>query len=192
MKDDLMAGITVAGIYSAITIAAMEDTGFYKGNYAMAEPMMYGRNAGCGLALNECVVNGVSQIPEMFCTFTEKKLVCTSDRLGLGACLPYNQPSQLPPAVSVLRQQLVRQPQCADGLLPLRAAVSQYEVQYRRGSLERQCVRRHVEVSGRSHWLCRGLVVVPPVWHLRRGAVFHNDVRREGEWGENVHQVHTR
>ncbi|KAK7199518.1 major surface protease gp63 [Novymonas esmeraldas] len=98
MKDDLMAGTTVAGIYSAITIAAMEDTGFYKGNYAMAEPMMYGRNAGCELVTDKCVVKGVSQFPGMFCgSAKRKRLVCTSDRLGVGDCNLVDYDSPLPP-----------------------------------------------------------------------------------------------
>ncbi|KAK7199441.1 major surface protease gp63 [Novymonas esmeraldas] len=98
MKDDLMAPSHGAGIYSAITIAAMEDTGFYKGNYAMAEPMMYGRNAGCGLVQEKCVVNGVSQFPEMFCGSANRtNLVCGSDRLGVGRCNLVNHDSPLPP-----------------------------------------------------------------------------------------------
>ncbi|KAK7199470.1 major surface protease gp63 [Novymonas esmeraldas] len=97
MKDDLMASTSGAGIYSAMTIAAMEDTGFYKGNYAMAEPMMYGRNAGCGLVRQKCVVNGVSQFPEMFCgSGNATNLVCSSDRLGVGECELGNHPSPLP------------------------------------------------------------------------------------------------
>ncbi|KAK7199296.1 major surface protease gp63 [Novymonas esmeraldas] len=97
MKDDLMASSSGAGIYSAITIAAMEDMGFYKGNYAMAEPMMYGRNTGCGLVREKCVVKGVSQFPEMFCgSVNSTKLVCASDRLGVGDCKLVNHPSPLP------------------------------------------------------------------------------------------------
>ncbi|KAK7199168.1 major surface protease gp63 [Novymonas esmeraldas] len=97
MKDDLMAGTPVAGIYSAITIAAMEDTGFYKGNYSMAEPMMYGRNAGCGLRTHKCVVNGVSQFPAMFCgSANATDLVCASDRLGVGNCSIVDHDSPLP------------------------------------------------------------------------------------------------
>ncbi|KAK7199458.1 major surface protease gp63 [Novymonas esmeraldas] len=98
MKDDLMASSNGAGIYSAITIAAMEDTGFYKGNYSMAEPMMYGRNAGCGLVTEKCVVNGVSQFPEMFCgSANATKLVCASDRLSVGDCDLFNHDLPLPP-----------------------------------------------------------------------------------------------
>ncbi|KAK7199074.1 major surface protease gp63 [Novymonas esmeraldas] len=98
MKDDLMAGTPMTGIYSAITIAAMEDTGFYKGNYSMAEPMMYGRNAGCELVRQKCVVKGVSQFPEMFCgSANATKLVCASDRLSVGYCKLVNHPRPLPP-----------------------------------------------------------------------------------------------
>ncbi|KAK7199556.1 major surface protease gp63 [Novymonas esmeraldas] len=97
MKDDLMASADGAGIYSSITIAAMEDTGFYKGNYSMAEPMMYGRNAGCGLVRQKCVVKGVSRFPEMFCgSANATKLVCASDRLSVGDCNFVNYPSPLP------------------------------------------------------------------------------------------------
>ncbi|KAK7199431.1 major surface protease gp63 [Novymonas esmeraldas] len=98
MKDDLMAAADGAGIYSAITIAAMEDMGFYKGNYSMAEPMMYGRNAGCGLLTENCVVNGVSQFPDMFCGSAKRnKLVCASDRLSVGDCNIIKYDSPLPP-----------------------------------------------------------------------------------------------
>ncbi|KAK7199249.1 major surface protease gp63 [Novymonas esmeraldas] len=98
MKDDLMAGSSVAGIYSAMTIAAMEDTGFYKGNYSMAESMMYGRNAGCGLVTAKCLVNGISRFPEMFCGSANRdKLVCSSDRLGVGDCNIVHHDSPLPP-----------------------------------------------------------------------------------------------
>ncbi|KAK7199444.1 major surface protease gp63 [Novymonas esmeraldas] len=98
MKDDLMASSNGAGIYSAITIAAMEDMGFYKGNYSMAEPMMYGRNAGCRIWKKKCVVNGVSQFPEMFCGSANRtNLVCASDRLSVGRCFLVNHPSPLPP-----------------------------------------------------------------------------------------------
>ncbi|KAK7199298.1 major surface protease gp63 [Novymonas esmeraldas] len=98
MKDDLMASSNGAGIYSAITIAAMEDMGFYKGNYSMAEPMMYGRNAGCEFLKKKCVINGTSRFPEMFCGSANRSdLVCTSDRLSVGFCNLVNYDSPLPP-----------------------------------------------------------------------------------------------
>ncbi|MDD9341402.1 MAG: leishmanolysin-related zinc metalloendopeptidase [Providencia heimbachae] len=48
-KEELMAAaFTGIEAYTALTIAAMEDTGFYKGDYSKAEPMKWGRNIGCG------------------------------------------------------------------------------------------------------------------------------------------------
>ncbi|CCW71256.1 unnamed protein product [Phytomonas sp. Hart1] len=88
-KDELMAPADSACFYTAITIAAMEDTGYYKGNYRNAESMVWGKNAGCGLFDEKCVINGVSQVPEMFCdskmnSYSEFK--CSSNRLGIGNC----------------------------------------------------------------------------------------------------------
>ncbi|CCW69086.1 unnamed protein product [Phytomonas sp. Hart1] len=89
-KDDLMSAFNSAGFYTAITIAAMEDTGYYKGNYGNAESMAWGKNAGCVLFDENCVINGVSQVPAMFCdrkipSISEFK--CTSDRMGIGDCM---------------------------------------------------------------------------------------------------------
>ncbi|MDD9338078.1 MAG: leishmanolysin-related zinc metalloendopeptidase, partial [Providencia heimbachae] len=84
-KDELMSGISGIGYYTAITIAAMEDLGFYKGNYDKAESMSWGQNAGCDLLDKPCVVNGVSQFPSMFCT-EQGKESCTTDRLAIGVC----------------------------------------------------------------------------------------------------------
>ncbi|CCW72274.1 unnamed protein product [Phytomonas sp. Hart1] len=88
-KDELMAPSDSAGFYTAITIAAMEDTGYYKGNYRNAESMAWGKNAGCVLFDKNCVIDGVSQVPEMFCDdkyYSISDYKCTSDRMGIGDC----------------------------------------------------------------------------------------------------------
>ncbi|CCW61212.1 unnamed protein product [Phytomonas sp. EM1] len=88
-KDELMSPVIYAGFYTAMTIAAMEDTGYYKGNYSNAESMAWGKNAGCVLFNEKCVINGVSQVPEMFCvteTRTKSEYKCTSNRLDVGYC----------------------------------------------------------------------------------------------------------
>ncbi|CCW72228.1 unnamed protein product [Phytomonas sp. Hart1] len=88
-KDDLMSPKKGGFFYTAITIAAMEDTGYYKGNYRNAESMAWGKNAGCVLFDKNCVIDGVSQVPEMFCdskTVSISELKCTSDRMGIGDC----------------------------------------------------------------------------------------------------------
>ncbi|CCW72232.1 unnamed protein product [Phytomonas sp. Hart1] len=89
-KDELMSPINGTSFYTTFTIAAMEDTGYYKGNYSNAESMSWGKNAGCLLFDKKCVIDGVSQVPEMFCvvnTTNKSELKCASDRMGIGCCL---------------------------------------------------------------------------------------------------------
>ncbi|PWV18491.1 putative surface protease GP63 [Trypanosoma cruzi] len=96
-KDELMAGVSGIGYYTALTMAALEDTGFYRANWGKEEPMSWGNNSGCALLTEKCVVNGVTQYPEMFCTVKSSLLQCTSDRLGLGHCTIYLYDAPLPP-----------------------------------------------------------------------------------------------
>ncbi|KEG07190.1 putative peptidase M8 [Trypanosoma grayi] len=90
-KDELMTGLVGAGRYTLLTLAAFADLQFYMVDWTKAEPMNWGRNAGCDFLTNEkkCVESGVSKHPGMFCTGStdEKKLRCTSDRQALGTCV---------------------------------------------------------------------------------------------------------
>ncbi|RNF07903.1 putative surface protease GP63 [Trypanosoma cruzi] len=85
-KDELMAGISGIGYYTSLTMAALEDTGFYKANWGTEEPMSWGNNSGCALLTEKCLINGVTKYPEMFCTAETALFSCTSDRLALGYC----------------------------------------------------------------------------------------------------------
>ncbi|KAF8279824.1 putative surface protease GP63 [Trypanosoma cruzi] len=96
-KDELMAGKEGIGYYTALTMAAFEDTGFYKANWGMEEPMSWGNNSGCALLTEKCVINGVTKFPEMFCTARSSLFSCTSDRLGLGHCTIELYDAPLPP-----------------------------------------------------------------------------------------------
>ncbi|PBJ81137.1 surface protease GP63,metallopeptidase [Trypanosoma cruzi cruzi] len=96
-KDELMAGIPGIGYYTALTMAAFEDTGFYRANWGTEEPMSWGNNSGCALLTEKCVINGVTQYPEMFCTVNSSLLSCTSDRLALGRCTIHLYDVPLPP-----------------------------------------------------------------------------------------------
>lgn len=41
-------------VYSRITLALMEDTGWYRANYSMAQPLSWGLKAGCDFVLKSC------------------------------------------------------------------------------------------------------------------------------------------
>ncbi|XP_050340148.1 leishmanolysin-like [Bactrocera neohumeralis] len=72
--QDMMCGYVGPSMkYSAITMAAMEDLGFYKPVYEKAEYMEWGFGVGCGLLTNKCVIDGVSQFSSMFCANLEGK-----------------------------------------------------------------------------------------------------------------------
>ncbi|EKG01091.1 surface protease GP63, putative,metallopeptidase, putative [Trypanosoma cruzi] len=96
-KDELMAGKEGIGYYTALTMAAFEDTGFYKANWGKEKPMSWGNNSGCALLTEKCVINGFTQYPEMFCTAESSPLLCTSDRLALGYCTIHLYDIPLPP-----------------------------------------------------------------------------------------------
>jgi leishmanolysin-like peptidase len=54
-ENEAMTGThTQNPIYSRITMALMEDTGWYLPNYALAEELAWGRGLGCDFALKSC------------------------------------------------------------------------------------------------------------------------------------------
>ncbi|KEG06672.1 putative surface protease GP63 [Trypanosoma grayi] len=86
-KNELMAGMSGAGYYTALTMGAFEDMMFYKANWGMEEHMRWGHNSGCKLLEEKCLVNGVSAYPDMFCNkSTGGAMHCTFDRQALGYC----------------------------------------------------------------------------------------------------------
>lgn len=89
-KNDLMAAVVDTYYYTAMDIAAMEDTGYYKGNYSKAELMPWGFQGGCSLISEKCIEKDVSQQPSMFCTdetVVAPYATCTFDRMSLGYCM---------------------------------------------------------------------------------------------------------
>ncbi|EKF31021.1 surface protease GP63, putative [Trypanosoma cruzi marinkellei] len=90
-KDDLMSSMVSSGtgFYTAMTLAAFEDMGFFKANFSMAETMRWGKNVGCGFVnQNQCKPDDHKNYPEMFCPYdsSQIKRQCTSDRVYLGVC----------------------------------------------------------------------------------------------------------
>ncbi|ORC92885.1 putative surface protease GP63 [Trypanosoma theileri] len=86
VKDELMAGLSGVSYYTALTMAAFEDLGYYRANWGMEEQMSWGKDAGCEFLYEKCVKNNNTRYPDMFCTKKFKGPRCTSDRLALGNC----------------------------------------------------------------------------------------------------------
>ncbi|CAD2222876.1 Leishmanolysin, putative [Angomonas deanei] len=83
-KDDLMAGyIGEVMFLSPITLAFMEETGFYTPDYNQANILPYGHGAGCNFVRQPCISGGVSAYPQYFPTAYTKQL-CASDYGAVG------------------------------------------------------------------------------------------------------------
>ncbi|RNE99055.1 surface protease GP63, partial [Trypanosoma conorhini] len=85
-KDELMAPLGGAGLYTELTLGAFVDLGFYKANWAAAEPMAWGKSSGCELLRKKCAQLSLSNYPKMFCNESDFHLRCTSDRYFSGRC----------------------------------------------------------------------------------------------------------
>ena len=95
-ENEAMTGIfTNNPVFSRITLALMEDTGWYRANYRMAENLDWGRTSGCIFAQNSCKAwmdyqmrNNRSVSP--YCTQLPPKnhahTGCTHSYHGVGIC----------------------------------------------------------------------------------------------------------
>ncbi|KAF8297317.1 putative surface protease GP63 [Trypanosoma cruzi] len=88
MRDEMMTSDVGVGLYSALTLAAFEDMGFYLANYSAAEMLWWGNNSGCGLLEKKCLTDGITEYPDLFCNcfWSAGYDFCTYDRLSLGRC----------------------------------------------------------------------------------------------------------
>eukprot|EP00966_Prymnesium_polylepis_P202690 4695866-Prymnesium_polylepis.1 len=95
MANEVMAAVTShSAVYSALTLAALEDSGWYRANYTMAEPLLWGRLQSCSFATGKCIINGVAQ-NSVFCT-TSGAHACTVDHKAIATCNIASYTSSLP------------------------------------------------------------------------------------------------
>ncbi|EKF38491.1 surface protease GP63, putative [Trypanosoma cruzi marinkellei] len=66
MRDELMTSDAGVGLYSALTLAALEDMGVYKANRSAAEMLRWGNNSGCWLLGKKCLTDGIAEYPDLF------------------------------------------------------------------------------------------------------------------------------
>lgn len=87
-----------AAILSPLTLAALEDSGWYRANYSMAEPLLWGRNEGCGYVTERCVSN--SGVLDGMCTTMDSDessfFGCSSGRRAQGQCNLIRHSADLP------------------------------------------------------------------------------------------------
>lgn len=105
-QDEAMTGTvhTKDPAYSRLTFALLEDTGWYKPNYAYAHPVTWGRGMGCDFARKSCkeLMSGEAEMQYPFCTeimssSSATKTTCTFDASAVGSCNLVQYTADLPP-----------------------------------------------------------------------------------------------
>ncbi|XP_071451528.1 leishmanolysin-like peptidase [Hetaerina americana] len=105
-EDEAMTGTqTQEGSFSRLTLALMEDTGWYRANYSVAAPLHWGKGLGCSFAMRSCAdwmmdrkSKGLSEAP--FCTRVKRNPLhteCTHNRKSVALCNLLQFPEPLPP-----------------------------------------------------------------------------------------------
>ncbi len=72
-------------VLSEMTLALIEDTGFYKVNYFTGGLFGFGKNEGCAFLEEKCKINDKNIFPKTFCE-KEKQVFCSRSRTSLGDC----------------------------------------------------------------------------------------------------------
>eukprot|EP00927_Polykrikos_kofoidii_P054229 TRINITY_DN48684_c0_g1_i1.p1 TRINITY_DN48684_c0_g1~~TRINITY_DN48684_c0_g1_i1.p1 ORF type:complete len:1468 (-),score=220.05 TRINITY_DN48684_c0_g1_i1:16-3876(-) len=79
---------------STVTLAVLEDSGWYKVDFALAGDFSFGKGAGCDFVLGSCVKDGETAFQETFCTSQNVRsclaprsiIGCTADRKAKAVC----------------------------------------------------------------------------------------------------------
>ncbi|XP_065839196.1 leishmanolysin-like peptidase isoform X2 [Oscarella lobularis] len=90
LENEAMTGtFTQNPVFSEITFALLEDSGWYKPDYSKADRLNWGKNAGCSFTTQSCGSPINSNNPAPFCTALKQQpfqLRCTVDRLAVALC----------------------------------------------------------------------------------------------------------
>ena len=94
-ENEAMTGTyTQDPVFSRITFALMEDTGWYKANYSMADELDWGKGLGCGFTKSSCKAWMETHLrmrkpAEPFCYTIKKsplRMRCTHSKLSVALC----------------------------------------------------------------------------------------------------------
>lgn len=98
MLTEFMVGFTYdEATLSDITLAFLEDSGWYKTNYYTGGLFRYGKNAGCSFINDKCIINEKVNFNNEFCN-NKNAPFCTAGRLNKGFCYINNYPSNIDPS----------------------------------------------------------------------------------------------
>ncbi|XP_026464697.1 leishmanolysin-like peptidase [Ctenocephalides felis] len=105
LENEAMTGThTQSPVFSRITLALMEDSGWYRADYSYAEPLSWGRGLGCDFVMKSCKdwINtklARSRSIHPFCDKLKRdplQTECTDDRTSVALCNLVEHAEELP------------------------------------------------------------------------------------------------
>ncbi|XP_053733810.1 leishmanolysin-like peptidase [Synchiropus splendidus] len=104
LENEAMTGThTQNRVFSRLTLAIMEDTGWYRANYSLAQRLDWGRGLGCDFVRKSCKFwmerQGVSHPVTPFCNTVQAsplQLTCRQDQLAVAVCNLQKHSQELP------------------------------------------------------------------------------------------------
>ncbi|KAJ8283002.1 hypothetical protein COCON_G00055210 [Conger conger] len=105
LENEAMTGShTQNRVFSRITLAIMEDTGWYRANYSLSERLDWGRGMGCDFVMKSCKhwmdqQRRSRRVLSPYCDMvrtTPLQLTCRQDQLAVAVCNLQKYPQQLP------------------------------------------------------------------------------------------------
>ncbi len=94
MNEYLTGSASDHPVLSRITLAAFEDSGWYKANYLAADTLIWGRKQGCSFAIPGCTPTNWKGLG-YYCT-TSLAPGCAPDRRAVGVCGAITQTNAIP------------------------------------------------------------------------------------------------
>ncbi|XP_035605583.1 leishmanolysin-like peptidase isoform X1 [Oncorhynchus keta] len=91
-------------VFFRLTLAIMEDTGWYRANYSMAERLDWGKGLGCDFVMKSCTFwierqRQSRKVVTLYCDTvraTPLQLTCRQDQLAVAVCNLQKYPQDLP------------------------------------------------------------------------------------------------
>ena len=123
MNEYMTSSVSPEPYWSSLSLALLQDSGWYHVNYSLSLPPIIGKTSKCQYFESNCVKNGTSSDPNIWC---ESKSSWTCDTLSLnkGYCKISTYASPLPPAFQYFQSNTTGGSEASADYCPYRARYS--------------------------------------------------------------------
>eukprot|EP01017_Pseudomicrothorax_dubius_P035857 TRINITY_DN5081_c0_g1_i15.p1 TRINITY_DN5081_c0_g1~~TRINITY_DN5081_c0_g1_i15.p1 ORF type:complete len:423 (+),score=46.14 TRINITY_DN5081_c0_g1_i15:242-1510(+) len=95
--NELMtASLTESSVFSKLTLALFESSGWYRVDYSKTDALVWGKNAGCSFLNDACIKENKSILPGYFCTERGEQ-GCSFQYKSRAVCMIFKPPAGYPP-----------------------------------------------------------------------------------------------